>query len=100
MLVLEGTEARREDQREELAAVLMALAVLPASHLRAGATMSLTTNTRQELKEPRQSRVSGRLRRSRESMRKDCSLVVGSGPVQRLVRMATTVRGKCPVRLP
>ena len=48
----EAAEANTEDQREELAAVLMALAVLPACHLRAGATMLPTTPTRHGLNQP------------------------------------------------
>ena len=42
-----------DDQRELAAAVLMALAVLPACHLRAGVTMSVTTETRQGENVPR-----------------------------------------------
>ena len=33
-------------------------------------------------------------------MMKDWSLVLGSPPEQRLVSMASTVRGKCPVTAP
>ena len=42
-LLCEAAEARSEDHSEEEAAVLMAEAILPASHLSAEATMSLTT---------------------------------------------------------
>ena len=89
-----------EDHSEEEAAVLMAEAVLPASHLSAGDTMSRTTPTMQGPKAPWESRVCWRLRRRRERMMKDWSLVLGSPPEQRLVRMARTVRGKWPVTAP
>ena len=99
-LLCEAADARIEDQSEEEAAVLIAEAVLPASHLSAGDTMSLTTPTMQGLKAPWESRVSWRLRRSRERMMKDWSLVLGSLPEQVLVSIARTVRGKCPVTAP
>ena len=65
-----------------------------------GLVQSTPTPTMQGLKAPWESSVSWRLRRRRERRMKDCSLVVGSDPEQRLVRTARTVRGKWPVTAP